>query len=212
MKYASAVMKSRRSVLITGAGIGTLFSVISAVTFGKIGPLEIAVSAIWGAVEGLIISGSGITIQSLLPEWAEKRYQRMLLEFAMGSAIHAVLALILMLVSGMQVFFLALFIGLLSMVAGELVCAREPSVISREDETLAMEGKTRLPPGAADYFSLSPRETEVAELLLARASYQEICARLFISLPTVKSHVSAIYRKTDASSRREFISAMQKMA
>jgi DNA-binding CsgD family transcriptional regulator len=94
------------------------------------------------------------------------------------------------------------------MLVGELVCAKESAILAREDAALAKEGRTRLPPGTAERFSLSLREAEVAELLYARASYKDICDRLFISLPTVKSHISAIYRKSLTNSRREFITAV----
>ncbi len=42
---------------------------------------------------------------------------------------------------------------------------------------------------------LTPREREVAELMLKGHSNRQICQRLFISEPTLKSHINRIYRK-----------------
>ena len=50
---------------------------------------------------------------------------------------------------------------------------------------------------------LSPREREVASLLLDGLTYQEIGERLFISLATVKTHVDRIYKKTGAGNKME---------
>lgn len=50
---------------------------------------------------------------------------------------------------------------------------------------------------------LSPRETEVALLLMEGRSYRDIGEKLYISLATVQSHVKSIYRKTDCSNKTE---------
>jgi DNA-binding CsgD family transcriptional regulator len=55
----------------------------------------------------------------------------------------------------------------------------------------------------AGQFGLSPRETEVMRLLLAGESYKEIMGSLFISMPTVKSHISSIYRKTKCNNKMQ---------
>jgi DNA-binding CsgD family transcriptional regulator len=52
-------------------------------------------------------------------------------------------------------------------------------------------------------FSLSPRESEVMRLLLEGQSYKEIMASLSITMPTVKSHVGSIYRKTDCNNKMQ---------
>ncbi len=68
--------------------------------------------------------------------------------------------------------------------------------ISSEDDTIAdlFEG-----------FHLSRCETEVAKLLLNGATNGEISKSLFISLSTVKKHVSNIFDKTNSISRIDFI-------
>jgi DNA-binding CsgD family transcriptional regulator len=50
---------------------------------------------------------------------------------------------------------------------------------------------------------LSEREQEVALLLLQGLKYKEIADRLCISLDTVKTHVSRIYRKTSTSNKTD---------
>jgi DNA-binding CsgD family transcriptional regulator len=52
-------------------------------------------------------------------------------------------------------------------------------------------------------FGISPRETEVLRLLLGGKSYKEIMSSLSISMPTVKSHVCSIYRKTGCGHKME---------
>jgi LuxR family maltose regulon positive regulatory protein len=53
--------------------------------------------------------------------------------------------------------------------------------------------------------SLTPREVEVLRLVMAGHSNQAIAEQLFISVWTVKSHLTQIYRKMDASSRTQAI-------
>ena len=48
---------------------------------------------------------------------------------------------------------------------------------------------------------LSPRETEVLELLARGQSNQQIASNLYISLSTVKNHVHHIIEKLGASDR-----------
>lgn len=45
-------------------------------------------------------------------------------------------------------------------------------------------------------FNLTQREVEVMELLIKAYSYKEIGAALGISMPTVKTHITRIYKKT----------------
>jgi DNA-binding CsgD family transcriptional regulator len=52
---------------------------------------------------------------------------------------------------------------------------------------------------------LTEREIEVAELLIERRSYREIGEKLFISMPTVKSHVNHIYQKLRLGTRGELL-------
>lgn len=61
-------------------------------------------------------------------------------------------------------------------------------------------------------FDLSPREAEVAMLLMQRTPYKQISAQLFVSENTVKTHVRNIYRKMDVSSREELLEKLRGIA
>src|SRR5690606_2397543 len=50
---------------------------------------------------------------------------------------------------------------------------------------------------------LSTRELEVMRLIARGYSYKEVAAELFISIKTVETHVSAVLRKLQHSSRHE---------
>ena len=59
---------------------------------------------------------------------------------------------------------------------------------------------------------LTERELEVLQLLAEQLSNREIGHRLFISLPTVKSHTSSIYGKLAVHSREEAVAKAQALA
>jgi DNA-binding CsgD family transcriptional regulator len=54
--------------------------------------------------------------------------------------------------------------------------------------------------------ALSPRERQLAALLLHGLSTEQLASALFISAFTVKDHLKAIFAKTGVRSRRELIS------
>jgi DNA-binding CsgD family transcriptional regulator len=58
-------------------------------------------------------------------------------------------------------------------------------------------------------FNISPRENEVLNLLVKGLSYKEIAEKLFISLPTVKTHVSNIYQKMNIKNKIELINLIK---
>ena len=60
-------------------------------------------------------------------------------------------------------------------------------------------------------LGISKREFEVLELIAAGLSNQDIADRLFVSTSTVKSHVSNIFAKLDASRRTEAIAKAKEM-
>ena len=60
-------------------------------------------------------------------------------------------------------------------------------------------------PTATHIAELRPREREVLELMVSGLRNREIAERLFITVRTVKFHVSNILRKFDAQSRAEVI-------
>lgn len=63
----------------------------------------------------------------------------------------------------------------------------------------------------ARLYALSPRETDVARLLLTGRNRPFIKDALFISTGTVNSHISSIYRKTCVTSQQDLISLSEKL-
>ncbi|MEW6772313.1 MAG: LuxR C-terminal-related transcriptional regulator [Bacillota bacterium] len=60
-----------------------------------------------------------------------------------------------------------------------------------------------LPPEVAE--KLTPREREILEYLILEFTNQEIAAKLYLSLETVKKHRRNIYRKVGVQDPREFL-------
>ena len=58
-------------------------------------------------------------------------------------------------------------------------------------------------------YNISRREQEVLELVCAGRTNQEISELLFISLQTVKDHVSRIYKKTGVRNRVQLITLLR---
>ncbi len=58
-------------------------------------------------------------------------------------------------------------------------------------------------------FDLTAREKEIFLLLYQGKRYSEIAEMLFISLPTVKTHVNHIYKKLDVTRREELYRKLQ---
>lgn len=59
-----------------------------------------------------------------------------------------------------------------------------------------------------DSDALSPREQQIAESYAAGCSYQEIASDLHIAPSTVRTHLAAIYRKLEVSSKVELASRL----
>lgn len=57
----------------------------------------------------------------------------------------------------------------------------------------------------AEALGFSRRESELGEMILSGASAQDIANQLKISLPTVKTHISNILRKSGVKTRLEFV-------
>lgn len=77
-----------------------------------------------------------------------------------------------------------------------------------------LEGKVQQAPPAAKQVpneeairasGISGREMEVLQLMAQGCSNQEIADKLFISLPTVKSHSSSLFAKLDVSRRTQAV-------
>jgi len=64
---------------------------------------------------------------------------------------------------------------------------------------------------AVEKLGISKREFEVLELVAAGLSNQDIADRLFVSTSTVKTHVSNVLAKLDASRRTEAIARAKEL-
>jgi NarL family two-component system response regulator LiaR len=64
---------------------------------------------------------------------------------------------------------------------------------------------------AVSKLGISKREFEVLELIVAGLSNQDIADRLFVSTSTVKTHVSNVLAKLDASRRTEAIARAKEL-
>jgi DNA-binding NarL/FixJ family response regulator len=80
---------------------------------------------------------------------------------------------------------------------------------SSQDVSLAASLGIRIPRAAKSRTSLSPRETEVHELLAQGLTNEEIAKSLYISLSTTKVHVKHIYEKLGVRSRLEAARALR---
>lgn len=65
--------------------------------------------------------------------------------------------------------------------------------------------KNKCGPEKLSVYKITQRESEVVNLLIKGKSYKEICEELFISMPTVKTHVSNIYMKMNINNKVELI-------
>ena len=57
-------------------------------------------------------------------------------------------------------------------------------------------------------WGLTPREREVARLVIDGRSTEDIAAALFISAHTVRDHVKVIFSKVGVSRRQDLIAAL----
>ena len=58
-------------------------------------------------------------------------------------------------------------------------------------------------------YQLTDREMEILEMLIKRLTNKEISRQLFISIPTVKTHLANIYQKLDVRNRDELLSFLR---
>jgi DNA-binding NarL/FixJ family response regulator len=77
------------------------------------------------------------------------------------------------------------------------------------DRTLAAEVGLPIPRAAKPKQDLTPRESEVHELLAQGLTNEEIATTLYISLSTTKVHVKHIYDKLGVRSRLEAARALR---
>lgn len=61
-------------------------------------------------------------------------------------------------------------------------------------------------------FELTRREKEVLDLLATGASVKEIAEKLYLSQPTIKTHMKNLYRKFGSSNKVETVNRARKLA
>jgi DNA-binding CsgD family transcriptional regulator len=77
--------------------------------------------------------------------------------------------------------------------------------LAEERDGTAPNGRDALVVATRSETSLTPRETEVLELLAQGMANKEIAARLSFSTHTAKFHVESLLRKLDAVNRAEAV-------
>ena len=137
----------------------------------------------------ILIYGTVLALLVWALKWMEYRYilRDLSLQFYLG--------LVALLFSG-----LGIWIGI-NLLKPKAVIPAEASTESQEIFAI--------PEALLRESGISPREYEVLQLMAAGLSNQEIAGRLFISLNTVKTHISNIYLKLDVKRRTQAIQKMK---
>jgi len=131
----------------------------------------------------ILIYGTLLALLVWALKWMEYRYilRDLSLQFYLG--------LVALLFSGMGIW---IGINLL-----------KPKPVSPEQDVLMVPAS--IPENLLRELGISPREYEVLQLMADGLSNQEIANRLFISLNTVKTHISNLYLKLDVQRRTQAI-------
>ncbi|MCP4137691.1 MAG: response regulator transcription factor [bacterium] len=79
-------------------------------------------------------------------------------------------------------------------------------LLGEENSTEKKAGQEFSPEDFVKEYDLTAREGEIVELLIRGCSNNEISEELSISLPTVKTHIHNIFKKTSCGSRTELLS------
>jgi DNA-binding CsgD family transcriptional regulator len=82
------------------------------------------------------------------------------------------------------------------------------AIARRAHEELAATGEKLRPLSADGAGSLTPSERRVADLAAGGQTNREIAQGLFLSVKTVETHLSSVYRKLDVASRRDLAAAL----
>ena len=89
--------------------------------------------------------------------------------------------------------------------AGEIYIPRLrlQDILAARPRTLAVSFATPLSMRLPEQSQLTPRQREVLRLMVEGYSNKEICARLHLSMGTIKSHCNAIFRDLNVNNRTQ---------
>lgn len=152
--------------------------------------------------KGLIIYGVGFALLLFFLKWLELRF--IIFDHSLEFYIGAIALL-----------FTALGIWL----AMKLTKPRVKTLVVEKEKTIVVEKEIYVNretfvfnDSEAAKIGLSRRELEVLELMSQGYSNQEIGNRLFVSLSTVKTHVSNLFEKLDVKRRTQAIEKAKKLS
>ncbi len=75
----------------------------------------------------------------------------------------------------------------------------------KKAEEYSKKKELKIDPEFSKNYNISNREEEIISLILKEMSNDQISKKLYISLSTVKNHISNIYKKTGVKRRKEII-------
>lgn len=104
-----------------------------------------------------------------------------------------------------------LFTGLGIWLALKLAKPKIKTVIIEKEVYAANHAGFQVNQPELDKLGLSKREHEVLQLMAEGLSNQEIAARLFLSLSTIKTHSSKLFEKMDVERRTQAVDVAKKL-
>jgi NarL family two-component system response regulator LiaR len=142
----------------------------------------------------IILYGIALAILIFLLKWLETRY------IMIDEQLDTYIGIIAVIFTGLGIW-LALKLRKTKV---ETVIVEREVVINNTDFTLNENELRRL--------NLSKRELEVLQLMAEGLSNQEIAARLFVSLNTIKTHSAQIFEKMEVKRRTQAVDMAKKLS
>lgn len=105
-----------------------------------------------------------------------------------------------------------LFTGLGIWLALKLTKPKVEKIIVEKEVIIHRSAEFSQDEALLNEMSLSRREIEVLQLMAEGLSNQEIAARLFVSLNTVKTHTSRVFEKMDVKRRTQAVEKARRLS